>query len=81
MYSVNNKMRIRKEEIVKNRLKEIRSDLKMTQEELAKAAGISRTTLAMIVNEKAVPDGITIAKLVEATHKPANEIFFALGVV
>ena len=66
---------------MKNRIKTIRAELKITQDERAKRAGISRTTLAMIENEKAVPDGTTIAALVKALGVPADAIFSELGVV
>ncbi|MBQ7327190.1 MAG: helix-turn-helix transcriptional regulator [Clostridia bacterium] len=64
-----------------NKIKAIRAEKKMTQEQLAKKAGISRTTLAMIENEKAVPDGNTIAALVKALGVSADAIFLDLGVV
>lgn len=64
-----------------NKIKAIRAEKKMTQEQLAKKAGISRTTLAMIENEKAVPDGKTIAALVKALGVSADAIFLDLGVV
>ena len=64
-----------------NNLKVLRAKRKLTQSQLAELAGISRTTLAMIENEKAIPDGTTIAALVKALKVPANEIFFDLGVV
>lgn len=66
---------------MKNRLKNIRSEQNLTQEKLAEKAGISRTTLAMIENEKAIPDGNTIAALVKALSVPANVIFFDFDVV
>lgn len=66
---------------MKNRIKAIRAERKITQDQLAKKAKISRTTLAMIENEKAVPDGTTIAALVKALELPADAIFFELGVV
>lgn len=65
---------------MKNNIKRLRADRKMTQEELAKKAGIARPTLAMIENEKAVPDGRTIAALVRALGVPANAIFLDLDV-
>lgn len=66
---------------MKNRIKVIRTEMKMTQKELAEITGLSRTSIAMIENEKSVPDGNTIAKLVSALKTPANEIFFDLNVV
>lgn len=66
---------------MKNRLKVLRAERGLTQDQLAELAGISRTTLAMIEIEKTVPDGNTIAALVKALDTPANKIFFALDVV
>lgn len=66
---------------MKNRLKSIRSEKNLTQEKLAEMANISRTTLAMIENEKAIPDGNTIAALVKALSVPANAIFYDFDVV
>lgn len=66
---------------MKNKIKVLRAENNLTQEELASKAGIARTTLAMIENEKAIPDGKTIAALVKALNKPANEIFFDFDVV
>ena len=66
---------------MKNRIKAIRAERKMTQEGLAIAAGISRPALAQIENEKAIPDGKTIAALVKALGVPANVIFLDLDVV
>ena len=66
---------------MKNRIKLLRVDKKMTQEQLASKAGISRPALAQIENEKAVPDGKTIAALVKALGVPANVIFLDLDVV
>lgn len=66
---------------MENRIKVLRAEKRLTQDELAKLAGISRTTLAMIENEKSVPDGDTIAALVKALETPAGDIFFALSVV
>ena len=66
---------------MKNKIKVLRAEKKLTQSQLAEKAGISRPTLAMIENEKADPDGTTIAALVRALGVPANDIFFDLDVV
>lgn len=66
---------------MQNNLKKIRKGLGLTQEELANEAGLSRATIIAIENNTTVPDGVTIKKLVDATKKPANEIFFDLDVV
>ena len=66
---------------MKNRIKVLRAERNLTQQQLADLAGISRTTLAMIEKEKAVPDGTTIALLVKARGVSADQIFFELSVV
>lgn len=66
---------------MENRLTVIRAEKKLSQAELAEMAGISRTTLSQIENEKATPDGETIAKLVKALGVPAGDIFLALKVM
>lgn len=66
---------------MENRIKVIRAEKKITQEQLSEKSGISRTTLSMIESGKVTPDGDTIAKLVKALGVPANHIFFALDVV
>ena len=66
---------------MKNRIKVLRAERNLTQQQLADLAGISRTTLAMIEKEKAVPDGTTIALLVKALGVSADQIFFELSVV
>ncbi len=66
---------------MENRLTVIRAEKKLSQAELAEKAGISRTTLSQIENEKATPDGETIAKLVKALGVSAGDIFLALRVV
>ena len=66
---------------MENRLKVIRAEREMTQEQLARLSGISRTTLSQIEKGKVVPDGRTIARLVTALQVPANRIFLDLDVV
>ena len=63
---------------MKNYIKKVRKyneSRLMTQAQLAKKAGISRTTLAMIENGKADPDGKTIAKIAKALNYPVYELF------
>ena len=66
---------------MRNRIKVLRAERNLTQQQLADMAGISRTTLVMIEKEKAVPDGTTIEALVRALKVPADQIFLGLGVV
>ena len=65
---------------MRNRIKEIRWEQRLTQEELAAKTGISRSSLSQIENEKVVPDGDTIVRLVSALNIPANKIFLDLDV-
>lgn len=66
---------------MKNRIKVIRAELDLTQEALAKKIGISRVTLSKIESGKINPNGETIVRIVRTLERPANEIFFDLGVV
>ena len=66
---------------MQNRIKALRAEKNMTQEELAKLSNISRTTLVSIERGQSTPDGKTIAKIVKALGVPANRIFFDLDVV
>ena len=65
---------------MKNRIKVLRAEQKLTQQELADKAGISRFALSTIECEKGSPDGETIVKLVKALGVPANKIFEELDV-
>ncbi len=65
---------------MRNRIKEIRWEQRLTQEALAAKTGISRSSLSQIENEKVVPDGVTIVRLVSALNIPANKIFLDLDV-
>ena len=60
---------------MKNKLKVLRLEKDLTQGELAEMVGISRTALAMIENDRATPDGDTIAALVKALKTPAGKLF------
>ena len=66
---------------MENRLTVLRAERKLSQAQLAKDAGISRTTLSAIENGNVKPDFDTIATLVKALNVPANAIFLALDVV
>lgn len=66
---------------MKNKLKEIRKEMGLTQEQLANKAELSRTTIVAIESDTHKIDGESIAKLVKATGKTATEIFFDFDVV
>lgn len=62
--------------MVKNRLKEIRIERGLSQEELAEKSGISRATISKIENnEEASISTKTIAKLSEVLGAKPSEIF------
>lgn len=66
---------------MKNNLRVLRAERKLTQEDLAKASGLSRATINAIENELAVPNGDTIVKLTKALKVKVEDIFFDLHVV
>lgn len=62
--------------MIKNRLKELRIERGISQEELAEKSGISRTTLSKIENdEEANVNTRTIAKLAEIFEVKPSDIF------
>lgn len=64
------------EQVIKNRLKEIRTERGISQEELVKLTGISRTTISKIENnEEANVNTRTMAKLAEVFGVKPSEIF------
>ena len=64
------------ERVIKNKLKEIRTERGISQEELVKLTGISRTTISKIENnEEANVNTRTMAKLAEVFGVKPSEIF------
>ena len=62
---------------MKNRLKEMRELVGVSQEELAKKSGISRTTISeMETNKKMVVTNITLERLANALNLKITDIFF-----
>ena len=66
---------------MRNNLRVLRAERKMTQSELAKLSGLSRATVNSIENESVIPNGDTIIKISRALGVKADEIFFDLNVV
>ncbi|MBE6728087.1 MAG: helix-turn-helix transcriptional regulator [Ruminococcaceae bacterium] len=63
------------------RIKEIREERKMTQEELAKASGVSRATIAALENHTArTTTTKTLLKLANALGTTVDAIFFTPNV-
>ncbi|MBQ1756484.1 MAG: helix-turn-helix transcriptional regulator [Oscillospiraceae bacterium] len=64
------------ETVIKNRLKEYRELRGISQEELSKQTGLSRTTISKIENDEEVNVTIkTIAKIAEVLGAAPSEIF------
>lgn len=62
---------------MQNKLRQARDEAKMSQEELAKKSGISRTTISGIENnEDIVVKTSTIIAIANALNKRAQDIFF-----
>lgn len=66
---------------MKNKIKVIRAEQDLTQQQLADKAGICRATLNRIERGIITPNGETITKIVRALERPANEIFLDLDFV
>lgn len=60
---------------MKNTLKIERAILDITQDELAKRAGVSRQTINSIEKNRYVPSTVLALKLSQIFSKPVNEIF------
>ena len=63
------------------RVKEVREEKRMTQEELAMKSGVSRTTIVAIESGEAKDVLVsTLLKLADALGSTVNDIFFDKGV-
>jgi len=59
-----------------NRVRDYRKGLKMTQEELASRAGVSRQTIISVEKDKFVP-GLDVAlKISDSLNTPINKLFY-----
>lgn len=62
---------------MKNRLKEVREEAGISQEELARKSKVSRTIISELENQKTeVITNITLEKLAVALEKRITDIFF-----
>jgi len=59
-----------------NHLKERRTELGLTQAELAELIGVTRKTVNTIENQVFVPSTILALKLARALDMPVEELFF-----
>lgn len=62
--------------VVYNKLHELRKEIKVTQEELAKAVGVTRQTIIAIEKGNYIPSLLLAMKISKFFNKPIEEIFF-----
>lgn len=60
---------------MKNKLRIIRAERKISQDELASLCGVSRATINSVENESVIPNGDTMLRLSNALQIPIQEIF------
>lgn len=58
-----------------NRIRVERAELRMTQQRLADAVGVSRQTINAIESSKFVPSTVLALKIARTFSKPVEEIF------
>ena len=58
-----------------NRLRDLRSELGLTQAELAERVGVSRKTINTVENGVFVPSTLLALKLAQALGRPVEAIF------
>lgn len=61
--------------VIKNKIRELRTNMDLTQESLAKNVGVSRQTINAIENEKYNPSLELALKLGEIFDEPVEDIF------
>ena len=60
---------------MKNRIRVARAEVRMTQQQLADAIGVSRQTINAIESGKFVPSTVLALKMAQIFEKPVEEIF------
>lgn len=61
---------------MKNRIRQLRKEAGLRQEDLARALGVSRQTIIAIENDKYNPTLELAMKLARQLHTPVEELFF-----
>ena len=59
---------------MKNRIRVARAEVRMTQQQLAEAIGVSRQTINAIESGKFVPSTVLALKMAQIFEKPVEEI-------
>ena len=60
---------------MKNRIRVERAEMRMTQQQLAEAIGVSRQTINAIESGKFVPSTVLALKMAQIFEKPVEDIF------
>ena len=60
---------------MKNRIRVARAEVRMTQQQLADAIGVSRQTINAIESGKFVPSTVLALKMANLFEKPGEELF------
>lgn len=59
-----------------NRIRVARAEIRMTQQQLAEATGVSRQTINAIENGKFVPSTVLALKIARTFRKSVEELFW-----
>jgi putative transcriptional regulator len=60
---------------MKNRIRVARAEVRMTQQQLAEAIGVSRQAINAIESGKFVPSTVLALKMAQIFEKPVEDIF------
>ena len=60
---------------MKNKIRVARAEVRMTQQQLAEAIGVSRQTINAIERGKFVPSTVLALKMAHVFEKPVEDIF------
>lgn len=63
--------------VIKNRIKEVREALGITQEQLAYKSGVTVTTVSLVENMKVEPKSQTMIKICKVLGKNIGEVFYS----
>ena len=64
---------------LKNHLKEVRTELGLTQADLGERVGVTRKTINTVENGVFVPSTVLALKLARALERPVEQLFFLEG--
>ncbi len=64
---------------LRNRLRVARAERELSQEQLARRAGVTRQTISSIENEEYVPSALLAFLLASRLGKPIGDVFYLEG--